>query len=100
MDRSVGDAQRARLWRIRGLLGPRTSRPCIRVRTGIREVGALLLMYETGCATAGASAAALVLATSRHLASAGHFELGGEAVVVAVRGFRAEQNSSAQRRDA
>ena len=45
----------------------------------------------TGSATAGGAAADLVLATFGHLATTGRFELGDEAIVVAVRAIRALQ---------
>ena len=50
-------------------------------------------LSATGSATVGGAAAALVLATSGHVAGNGRFELGGGAVVVAVRAIRASQEA-------
>jgi hypothetical protein len=55
----------------------------------IARIGVQCSGGDTGSATAGGAATALVLATSRHVASTGRFELGGEAVEVAVRAIRA-----------
>jgi hypothetical protein len=59
-----------------------------------------VLLSDTGSATAVGVAAALVLATSGHVASTGRLELGGRTIVVAVLAIRALQRSRRRDRDA
>jgi hypothetical protein len=82
------------------VVGPRTNRAKLgRPAHDLFEQGAGMegrtsawpSLSESGSVTAGGAAAALVLATSRRLASTGRFELGGDAVVVAVRAIRARE---------
>jgi hypothetical protein len=54
-----------------------------------REGTALPRLSDGSGTTAGAAAAALVLAASAHVASTGRVELGGGAVGVALRAIRA-----------
>ena len=56
-------------------------------------------LSDTGSATAGGAATALVLATSRRVASTGRFELGGGPIVGEMRAIRANQGRCWPRSD-
>jgi hypothetical protein len=85
-------ARDARLWRRAGGLPKAGPTPAF-VLARVSPLAAWLPLSDTGSATAGGMAAALMLATSRLLASAGRPEVGRGALAGVERAFRANRVS-------